>query len=250
MATSLILIAFAAGVLSFVSPCIIPMLGVYFSLITGLSSTQLKEAHLDPGLRRRVIKNTLAFVGGFGLVFIAAGALAGELGALMSKWQGVLNFLGGTVILILALKLLGLFELPFLTQMEWQPAFFDKLREKSERTAGASFIVGILFSIACSHCIAPTLYSVLALAGGTKGPLIGMTVMLFFSVGLAIPYVVAGLYFNRMLGLLKHVRSRQRWVERVAGLLMLYLSYVMYTNQLSNLTGYLAQFLPRLPIGM
>ena len=250
MSTALLLIAFAAGFISFVSPCIIPMLGVYFSLITGLTGTQLKGATMDPQLRRRVIKNTLAFVAGFAVVFIAAGAIAGELGALLGKWQGILTFLGGSVILILALKLLGVFELPFLARTAWQPKFFDKLSEKSGRSSGVSFIVGLLFSIACSHCIAPTLYSILALAGGTRGPVSGMVVMLVFSIGLAIPYILVGLFYNRMLNLLKRLRRRQRWVERIAGLLMLYLSYIMYTNKLSNLTGYLARFLPQLPVGM
>ncbi|MDA8229316.1 MAG: sulfite exporter TauE/SafE family protein, partial [Desulfitobacterium hafniense] len=221
MSTSLLIIAFAAGILSFLSPCIVPMLGVYFSLITGMTASELRENALDPHLRVRVIKNTLAFVAGFGLVFTAAGALAAQMGAILSKWQGFLNALGGTVVLILALKLLGVFDLPFLSRLHWEPAFFEKLRTKATRSAWSSFVVGLLFAIACSHCIAPTLLSILTMAGATKDAFSGMIVMAIFSLGLAIPYVLAGLSFNRVISSLKKFRSRQYVAERIAGVLML-----------------------------
>ena len=250
MSTSVLLISFAAGVLSFVSPCIIPMLGVYFSLITGLTVSELKEVRLDREIRMRVVKNTLAFVAGFGLVFVAAGALAGKLGAILGRGQGLLNFVGGTVILILALKLLGVFDLPFLAKTAWEPAIFAEIRTRATRSAWSAFVVGLLFAIACSHCIAPTLYSIIAVAGATKSTASGMLVMLMFTLGLAIPYILAGLAFNRVIQVLKRLRNKQVIVERLAGLLMLYMAYVIYTNQLTVLTGYLARILPRLPVGM
>jgi len=250
VSTTVLIIAFAAGVLSFVSPCIIPMLGVYFSLITGQTISELKEAQLNQEIRVRVFKNTLAFVVGFSLVFVAAGALAGELGAILEKWQGFLNILGGTVILVLALKLLGVFALPFLAKIAWEPAFFKKLRTKATRSPWSAFMVGLLFSIACSHCIAPTLYSIIAVAGATRSTTNGMLVMLMFSLGLAIPYILTGLAFNRVIKVLKRLRKKQRIIERLAGLLMLYMAYLIYTNQLTVLTGYLSRILPRLPLGM
>jgi cytochrome c-type biogenesis protein len=244
------IIAFAAGILSFISPCIIPMLGVYFSLITGLTVSGLKDATLDVTLRRRVIKNTLAFVTGFSLVFIAAGAVAGELGSLLGRWQGFLNILGGTVILILALKMLGFFQLSFLNQLHWEPKFFNKLREKAKRSAWSSFLVGLLFSIACSHCIAPTLLSILALAGATQDYGSGMLVMFFFSLGLSIPYVLTGMFFNKVIDVLKRYRGKQVIAERLAGILMLFMAYIIYTNRLTELTGFLGRFMPNLPLGM
>lgn len=250
MSTTLLIIAFAAGVLSFVSPCIIPMLGVYFSLITGQTISELKEANQNQEIRRRVLKNTLSFVAGFSLVFVVAGALAGQLGSILERWQSFLNFLGGTVILILALKLLGVFDLPFLAKTAWEPAFFSKLRTKAARSPWSAFVVGLLFSIACSHCIAPTLYSIIAVAGATRSTTDGMLVMLMFSIGLAIPYILTGLAFNRVINILKRLRKKQRVIERLAGLLMLYMAYMIYTNQLTVLTGYLSRILPSLPLGM
>ncbi|CDX04786.1 Cytochrome c biogenesis protein [Desulfitobacterium hafniense] len=250
MSTTVLSIAFAAGVLSFLSPCIIPMLGVYFSLITGLTVSGLKDATLDAALRLRIMKNTLAFVAGFSIVFIAAGAVAGQLGSLLSQWQGVLNFLGGTMILILALKMLGFFQLPFLNRLHWEPRFFTKLREKATQSAWSSFLVGLLFSVACSHCIAPTLFSILALAGTTQTPGSGMLIMFFFSLGLSIPYVLAGMSFNKVINFLKRYRRYQVIAERVAGVLMLFIAYIIYSNQLSELTGFLGRFTPNLPLGM
>lgn len=250
MSITVFIIAFAAGILSFLSPCIIPMLGVYFSLITGLTVSDLKDAELDDTLRSRVMRNTLAFVAGFSLVFIIAGAIAGELGSLLTRWQAFLNFLGGTVILVLALKMLGFFQIPFLNRLQWEPRFFGKLRDKATRSAWSSFMVGLLFSIACSHCIAPTLFSILALAGATQDSGSGMLVMLFFSVGLSIPYVLAGMSFNKVINVLKRYRGKQVIAERLAGVLMLYMSYIIYTNQLTELTGFLGRFMPNLPLGM
>lgn len=250
MSAALLAIAFAAGVLSFLSPCIIPMLGVYFSLITGLTVPELNNAALDRHLRRRVLRNTVAFVVGFSLVFTAAGSLAGEVGALLGRWITVLNIFGGTVVLILALKMLGVFDLAFLSKFQWEPAFFDQVRTRSTRSVWVSFVVGLFFAVVCSHCIAPTLYSILAAAGATQGPLSGMLVMLVFSLGLAIPYLLTGLFFNRVLQGLKKFRNKLVIVEKVLGVLMLFMAYIVYTNQLTVLTGHLANFLPRLPLGM
>lgn len=250
MITALLAIAFSAGILSFLSPCIIPMLGVYFSLIAGLSVSELNSAVLDKHLRRRVLRNTIAFVDGFTIVFIVAGSVAGEVGALLGRWTPVLNILGGTIILILALKMLGAFELPFLNKMQWEPTFFDKVRTQATGSAWISFIVGLFFAVVCSHCIAPTLYSILAAAGVTQSPLSGMTVMLVFSLGLAIPYLLTGLFFNEALKTLKRFRSKLVMVERLLGVLMLLMADIVYTNKLTLLAGYLARYLPHLPLGM
>lgn len=196
------------------------------------------------------MKNTVAFVAGFSLVFIAAGAVAGELGSILGRWQIYLNILGGTVILFLALKMLGFFELSFLNKLQWEPKFFENLRNKAAKSAWSSFIVGLLFSIACSHCIAPTLYSILALAGATQSAGSGMLVMFFFSLGLAVPYILAGMSFNKVVNLLKRYRRKQVIAERLAGILMLYMAYIIYTNRLTELTGFLGRFMPNLPLGM
>lgn len=244
----LLVISFSAGILSFVSPCIIPMLTVYFTLITGLSLDDLKASAHAPELRRRVVVNTLAFILGFGIIFTLAGGFAGQLGSLLGKWFKVLNILGGVMVLILALKLLGVFKLSFLEKLHWEPDVFRKFRS---RTPVVAFLVGLLFAFACSHCIAPTLVSILLLAGATKSAATGMLVMLVFSVGLGIPYFVTGLGFSRVIGKLRATRRYQPLVTKLTGLLLLFLSYLMFTNKFLLLTTWFAKFLPyKLPLGM
>jgi len=248
---TLILISFSAGILSFVSPCIIPMLSVYFTVITGLSIDELKLSSQLPVLRRRVLINTAAFILGFTIVFTLAGAVAGELGALLGKSLKVLNVLGGLMVLILALRLLGVFKLSFLERLHWEPKLFERFRKGPKHSALMAFIVGLLFAFACSHCIAPTLLSILMVAGATQSGALGMVIMLIFSLGLAIPYFLTGLGFSRIIGKLKSTRKYQPWIARITGILLLILSYLMFTNQFLILTGWLTKYLTyKLPLGM
>lgn len=250
MSTTLLFLPFVAGLLSFLSPCIIPMLGVYFSLITGLTAHELKTESPKASLRRRVLLNTLAFVAGFGLVFTAAGSVAGTFGSFLGEWIGIFNLIGGFLILALALKLLGVFELSFLQKLHWEPEFFHKLRHRSSSSPILSFVVGLIFAIACSHCIAPTLYTILFMAGASQSWLSGMLMMAAFSFGLAIPYIITGLFYPQVLQILSRYKAQQTVVRRILGLLMLFFAYIMFTNQLTEVTGFLARFLPDLPLGM
>lgn len=242
-------VAFTAGILSFLSPCIVPMLSVYFSLITGESFRSLREAGAYEALRRGVLRNTLAFVAGFSLVFAAAGAAAAQLGALFGRSLGVLNAVGGLFVVVLGLSTLGVLPQDWLQRIV--------LRHRSlEKAPGAArswsaFLVGIFFAIACSHCIAPTLYSVLIYAGGSGSPASGALLMAAFSTGLGIPYVLAGLFLGRTVHLLRRASSARVWVQRVAGALMLFLGMAMLSGKLTALTaaiGKVWSFRP--PVGM
>jgi len=250
VSTDILLLPFLAGLLSFLSPCIIPMLGVYFSLITGLTSEQLKSETLRSNLRRKVLINTFAFVAGFGLIFTAAGSIAGSLGSVLGQWLNIFSIIGGFMILVLALKLLGIFELSFLSRLHWEPKFYNELRQRPSTGPVIAFIVGLIFAIACSHCIAPTLYTILFMAGASQSWVSGMLIMGIFSLGLAIPYVITGLFYHKVLKLLKRYQTQQVYIRRVLGLLMLFFAYILFTNQLTEVTGFLSRFLPNLPYGM
>lgn len=226
------------------------MLGVYFSLITGLTPEQLKSESLRTNLRSRVLINTFTFVAGFGLIFTLAGSIAGSLGSVLGQWLNIFSFLGGFMILILALKLLGVFELSILSKLHWEPKFYKKLRLKSSTGPVIAFIVGLVFAIACSHCIAPTLYTILFMAGASQSWLSGMVIMGIFSIGLAIPYIITGLFYHEVLQLLERYKIQQTFARKVLGVLMLFFAYIMFTNQLTEVTGFLSRFLPNLPYGM
>lgn len=242
-------IAFSAGLLSFLSPCIVPMLSVYFSLITGQSFRTLKELSAVHAIRQGILRSTLAFVAGFSLVFIAAGAAAAQAGALFQSSLGVLNVIGGLFVIGLGLMMFGVIP------QDWLQRITFRHREMAEAPTGprawSSFLVGLFFAIACSHCIAPTLYSVLIYAGSTGSPAAGALLMAAFSLGLAIPYVLAGLFLGRTIHLLRRAASVRRWAQWTAGALMLILGGLMITGKLIWVTEALIKVWPyRPPVGM
>lgn len=242
-------IAFTAGLLSFLSPCIVPMLSVYFTLITGQSISSLRELSAGDALRKGVLRSTLAFVLGFALVFTAAGAAAAQAGALFQEGLGILNVIGGLFVILLGLIMAGV--LP----QSWLQRFTIGHRDLGAAPTGprtwSAFLVGLFFAVACSHCIAPTLYSVLLYAGGTGSPATGAMLMAAFSLGLAIPYLLTGLFFGRIIALLKKAKRPRRWVQWVAGGLMVVLGIIMLSGRLTDLTALFSRLWPfKPPIGM
>jgi cytochrome c-type biogenesis protein len=242
-------IALTAGLLSFLSPCIVPMFSVYFSLITGESFRSLRELSAAEALRKGVLRNTLGFVLGFSVVFIAAGAVAAQVGALFQRSLGVLNVVGGLFVIALGLMTMDVLPKDLLERLTLRHREMEKA-PGAART-WSSFLVGLFFAVACSHCIAPTLYSVLIAAGGTGSPVTGAGLMAAFSVGLSIPYLLAGLFLGRTVSLVRKFSGTQRWVQVAAGALTVLLGVVMITGKLSTLTGAIASFWPfRPPVGM
>ena len=220
------------------------MLSVYFSLITGQS---FSRATIQP--RSRVLSSTLAFVAGFALVFTAAGAAAGQVGALFQRSLGILNLIGGLFVIALALTMLGVVPRQLLERLTLRHRELEGV--PSGPRSWSAFLVGLFFAVACSHCIAPTLYAVLLYAGGTGSAVAGGALMAAFSLGLAIPYVLAGLFLGRAVNLLRRVAGAGPWLQRVAGVLMLALGAIMIAGKLPWLTQVITSVWPyRPPVGM
>ncbi|MFZ5827831.1 MAG: cytochrome c biogenesis CcdA family protein [Bacillota bacterium] len=249
MSMAAVAIAFTAGLFSFLSPCIIPMLSVYFSLITGESFKTLREYSAVEAVRKGVLRSTLAFVAGFFIVFTVAGAAAAQVGSLFQKSLGVLNVFGGLFVVGLGLMMIGLLPQDLLQRLTLRHRDMEAPPEGPK--AWSAFLVGLFFAVACSHCIAPTLYSVLIYAGGTGSPVTGAVLMAAFSAGLAIPYILSGLFLGRSVSLLRKAAAPRRWVQWTAGALMVVLGIIMITGKLTWLTGEISRLWPfRPPVGM
>lgn len=249
MSAAAFAIAFSAGLFSFLSPCIIPMLSVYFSLMTGQSFKTLRDYTALEAVRKGVLRSTLAFVAGFFIVFTAAGAAAAQVGVLFQNSLGVLNLIGGLFVIGLGLMMTGVIPQSLLQRLTLRH------RELENAPGGPStrsaFLTGLFFAIACSHCIAPTLYAVLIYAGGTGSPITGSLLMAAFSAGLAIPYLLSGLFLDQTVKLLRKADRPRRWVQWTAGLLMIALGIMMMSGRLAGLTEVFSRFWPyRPPLGM
>ncbi|WP_422444495.1 cytochrome c biogenesis CcdA family protein [Thermoanaerobacterium sp. DL9XJH110] len=236
--------SFVGGLLSFFSPCIIPMVTVYFSLITGLSVEELKSS-LPAELKKKSFINTLFFVAAFTLVFTLAGGASGKLAALFKENIRVLNVIGGAFIVAVGSSMLGLWRFPSvhinLDINKYKLPSFGYVR---------AFLVGLFFAIACSHCIGPTLYSFLFLAGTLSGAGQGMILMFIFSIGLAIPYLVLSIAFGKYFEKLRTLMETTV-PQKLLGTIMVVFGIMILTGNYAKITQFLYKILPyRIPVGM
>lgn len=242
----LYILSFAAGVTSFLSPCIIPMISVYFSLITGVSIRDLKDVELHKKMRKFILINTFIFVFAFTLVFTIAGGLGGSVGRWLSSYNSIMNRIGGIITITMGLNLIGLLNLNF--------SFLNKYSVDNIKTYSrylTTFLIGLFFAIVCSHCIGPILYSMLIYTTTTKSALVGMKIMFLFSLGLAIPYLLVGYYLPRAISATKRIKKFQIAISTIAGISLIFLGIIMFLDKLQDLTAILGRLVPyKLPFGM
>jgi len=206
--------AFAAGLLSFFSPCILPLIPAYFTFITGYSLEELTCDQVG-SIRRKVIVATLAFGLGFSLIFILLGASASFLGGLAARYHQVVRVVGGLLIMVFGLHLTGLLRLSFL-EVEKRV----QLREKPTHILG-TVLVGMAFGAGWSPCIGPMLGSILLLAGSEESVLEGVGLLAVFSAGLWIPFLLMSVFINLMLVFLQRARRVMQFVNVAAGTLLI-----------------------------
>lgn len=206
--------AFAAGLLSFFSPCILPLIPAYFTFISGYSLEELTTKQLGR-IRRNVIVATMAFGLGFSLIFILLGASASLIGGLVARYQQVIRVAGGLVIIIFGLHLTGLFRLSFL-EVEKRV----HMREKPTHILG-TVLVGMAFGAGWSPCIGPMLGSILILAGSEESVREGVVLLTVYSAGLWIPFLLMSVFINLMLVFLKRTRRVLSFINVAAGTLLI-----------------------------
>lgn len=227
-----ILIAFSAGILSFLSPCVLPLVPSYVSFITGMNLEDLQHS------KRTTLIHAALFVVGFTLIFLALGAGATMFGQLMLHYRGVIARVGGVLIIIFGLYLLGVFNLGFLMK--------DTRLHLANKPLGyfGTLVVGIAFGAGWSPCIGPILGAILTLAANEADLGRGLGLLLAYSMGLAVPFMAAALMVDRFLALFAKVRRHMVWVNRVAGSLLVFIGALMVSNRFTMLANWLQEFTP------
>jgi cytochrome c-type biogenesis protein len=207
-------IAFLAGILSFLSPCVLPLVPGYVSLMSGVSIDRLKEGGSVSGARRAVIFNSLAFNAGLSVIFLALGATAGLVGAtiLNNVW---VRIIGGIIIIAFGLQLIGLLKISALYK---DTRFFS---DDKPRGMAGSFTLGIAFAAGWTPCIGPILGGIIGLAATSGGWRSGLLLSAFYSAGLAIPFLLTGLGINQFLGFYGKFRRHLHKVEVVSGVILI-----------------------------
>jgi len=231
-----LLAAFLAGLLSFLSPCVLPLVPSYLTYVTGLSVEDLKGAGRREGLRRTVLTNSLLFIAGFSAVFIGFGASASAVGRALAAHQDLLRKAGAVLIILFGLSLVGGLKLPFLMREH-------RLRWRS-RPAGhaGSFLVGAAFAAGWTPCVGPVLGAMLLYAGAAETLWDGVTLLAFYCLGLGLPLFAAALSLDRFLAWAKPFRASLGLIGPLTGLLLILSGVVMYLDRLSSLTAFFERY--------
>ncbi len=226
-------LAFVAGVVSFLSPCVLPLVPGYISMLSGASIEELK-AGAGAALVARVFRNSIAFVLGFSVVFITLGASATTVGRFLVAQRVVFNLVAGIVIVIFGLHLTGLVKLPFLYRAARMSTGAPR------RGLVGAFVLGFAFAFGWTPCIGPILAGILALAAMRDTVFQGMFLLAVYSAGLAIPFVLTGLGLSQFLRFYGGFRKHLQVVEVLSGVLLIAIGVLMAFNKLGMLSGHLS----------
>jgi cytochrome c-type biogenesis protein len=237
-----LLAAFGAGILSFLSPCVLPIIPGYLSFISGLSFRDLTGQNRSAVLKK-VTVNTIFFVLGFSVVFVLLGAAASGVGNVLKSNLDIFNKVAGVIIAIFALHLLGVFRIPFLD--------YEKRIHSRSKPIGilGSFLVGLAFAFGWSPCIGPILAGILLIAANESTVGNGMLLLAVYSLGLGIPFLITGVGFNYFLGFSSWLKRHFRVVELISGGFLLIVGVLIFFNSFGALGQLLARYFPWLIIG-
>jgi len=229
-----ILTAFLAGLVSFVSPCVLPLVPSYLSFLTGTSLEDLK-AETSGQAKAHILAHALVFVAGFTLIFIMIGLSASAIGGLFTNNKRIFEIAGGAVIIVLGLHMMGILKIPLL--------MMDKRLHLAPRKPSflVSFLVGIGFAAGWSPCIGPILSGIILLASQEKIP--EATFLLFvYSMGLAIPFLLTAAAITQSLGALNRIKRYLPAIEATSGVVLVVTGLVVATDQFTRVAGFFYQY--------
>lgn len=236
-----ILAAFAAGLLSFVSPCVLPLIPGYLSYISGLTLDEMQGtggAGPSPSARRRVLIASLFFVLGFSLVFVAFGAAASVIGQYLLERQRVLAKIAGVIVILFGLHTMGVLRIGWL--------YSEKRVQLKSKPAGmlGAALVGIAFAFGWTPCIGPILSGILYLAAEQETVGQGVRLLAVYSAGLGVPFLLTAIAIDRFFSAFARVRRHYHAIEIVSGLLLVGIGVLIFTDQFTVIARWLTPYLP------
>ncbi|HAM52520.1 MAG TPA: cytochrome C biogenesis protein [Nitrospiraceae bacterium] len=224
-------LAFLAGVLSFLSPCVLPLVPSYVSFITGISFEDLTEGVDRKKIRRLTVTNSLSFVLGFSTVFMGLGTSSSSIGRFFFAYQEWIRIIGGIIIIFFGLFVAGFLKIQFLTR--------DRKMHLSGKPAGyvGTFLVGMTFAAGWTPCIGPMLGTILLYASTKGSAFYGFKLLAVYSLGLALPFFASSLAMNSFLSYSRKLLKYMRVIMVVSGLLLIIFGIILLTNRLRELSS-------------
>lgn len=232
------LVALSAGVLSFLSPCVLPIVPPYLAYMGGISMPELREG--GTAARRRILLPALFFVMGLSTVFLFLGFTASAFGAFFLKNQEVFARISGVMVIVLGLHFIGVFRIPILDR--------EARMDAGDRGGSAlgAYVLGLAFAFGWTPCIGPQLGAILSLAASEASMTRGTALLAVYAVGLGLPFLLAALFIERAIGLMARLRPHMRLIERIMGLLLLLVGLLLVTGALSDISFWLLDTFPSL----
>jgi cytochrome c-type biogenesis protein len=244
-----LLAAFGAGLLSFISPCVLPLVPGYLSYISGLSLDEMRGTTVSsggvgvavaaaPAVRRQVVLSSLAFIFGFSIVFVGLGAAASAVGQFLIQQQTIFSRIAGAVIIVFGLHTMGVLRIEWLYQ--------EKRVHTSRKPAGfiGAALIGIAFAFGWTPCIGPILAGILALAGTRETVGQGVELLAVYSMGLGVPFLATALMTNSFFTAMGRIRRHYHKVELVSGALLVVIGLLIFTNKFTVIAQWLTPYLP------
>ena len=233
-----ILTAFVFGLLSFVSPCVLPIVPGYISFISGVSLDEMKDMEQNRTALRSIILNSLFFIGGFTMVFILLGATATTLGKTFNEYYSTISKIAGVLIIVFGLHMMGLFKINFLN--------YEQRVHVQQKKLGmfGSFLVGTAFAFGWTPCIGPVLAAILVIASQQDTVYKGIALLASYSLGLGIPFFLTGMSINIFFSMFNRIKKYFHMIEIVGGAMLIVLGLLIITNYLTILSAYFSRWLP------
>ncbi len=231
-------VAIGAGLLSFLSPCVLPLIPSYLAFVGGLSLEEIQGSVATSKNRRQLLIHAGTFILGFSFIFISLGASATALGQLLFDYQLLIRKAGGVLVIIFGLHIAGWLTIPFLMRER-----HIQLREGPTGYLGA-FLVGVTFAAGWIPCVGPILGSILVMASTSQSVGQGILLLAAYSLGLAVPFFLSALLFSRFLTFFNRFKPLLPWVSRASGLFLILVGILLLTDYFTLLSAFALRFTP------
>lgn len=228
-----------AGLLSFFTPCILPMVPFYLSYMAGLSMSELQgNDDFPPGIQRRLLFSAIAFALGVTTIFVLLGMGATAVGGLFGQWKQELSYVAAAILTVFGLHFLGILRIPLL----YREARMESSATPS--TAGGAYLMGLAFGFGWTPCVGPALASILMIAGGMGSVWEGGALLFVYGLGMTSPFIVAALFARPFLGWARRNRKYLGYVEKVMGAMLIVFAILIVTNSVNAIANWMIQTFP------
>ncbi|CTQ31350.1 cytochrome c biogenesis CcdA family protein [Jannaschia rubra] len=232
--------AFLAGLLSFLSPCILPMVPFYLSYLAGGSVQALEEGDLPAGTRRRAVLSAVAFAAGVATIFMGLGATATAFGQIVRDWFDVLRWIAAALILLMGVHFLGVFKIGLLYRS------FGQNRTAAPGGGGmmAGYVIGLAFAFGWTPCVGPVLAAILFMAGSQESVSQGVILLLIYAIGMTAPFVLAAAFVGPFMRWMRRFRRHLPTIEKIMGVFLIVFAVLIATNSMNVIANWMLQFWP------